>query len=582
MNTERKLSLLVVSLTLVLVLLNATSVIGTEMGVEDSLTTSRNSVFSPSNGISTLETTIVLTGTLSPTNWYTSDVTVTFLVDGVNPEFTTAYSYDNENWLSYDGPFVESKEGYTTIYYNSTDSVGSTETTKDTTFRIDKTAPELLLETERIPGEGVNVTITAIEEGSGLTDIGYILDGGDIKRYAPFLISIEGTHSVYYWAEDVAGNSIYKLDYIEVIFAPAIASTEVSYTGDTAGVYSDPITLEASLIDVLTGLPIPDKWIVFTFGVETVSAVTDSEGIAVSTLVVDQPAGIYDVTASFEGDEEYLASSVTHEFTISKEQALTHYSGLTIIEDADSINLMATVLDEGDGYPGDLTKIFVTFTLYLTTDPSVPVHVVGPIMVVPTDVAGVGVATAAISTLPTGEYLVVVSLNPEHNLHYFSPDSEAVTLTVYTPKRGSAMGVGWIKDSDGNKGFFVFMVKYSRGGTLRGFAHYSLRVDNMVYVARTTEITGFSIDGNHAFFEATLTIKQYNLDTREKVYLDESFRLRIDVWDYKRRCGRDVFQIRIFNEQGLVVYEAGFDPQNEVTWGMISVRTYWRRRWCGC
>ena len=259
MNTERKLSLLVVSLTLVLVLLNATSAIGTEMGVEDSLTTSRDSVFSPSNGISTLETTIVLTGTLSPTNWYTSDVTVTFLVDGVNPEFTTAYSYDNENWLSYDGPFVESKEGYTTIYYNSTDSVGSTETTKDTTFRIDKTAPELLLETERIPGEGVNVTITAIEEGSGLTDIGYILDGGDIKRYAPFLISIEGTHSVYYWAEDVAGNSIYKLDYIEVIFAPAIASTEVSYTGDTAGVYSDPITLEASLIDVLTGLPIPDK-----------------------------------------------------------------------------------------------------------------------------------------------------------------------------------------------------------------------------------------------------------------------------------------------------------------------------------
>jgi hypothetical protein len=565
MKAEKKLCLFVASLALVLVLLNVAPAVVSVPGVDGSLAASRNASFSLSQISAFPETTIDLAGTPGTSNWYTSDVTVTFLVSGTEPEFTTAYSYDNENWISYDAPFFESREGTTTIYYNSTDSVGNIEDTKSTTIQIDKTAPTLFLETERVPGIGVNVTIVAIEEVSYLVDIGYSLDGGRWLRYPGFILLInEGTQPIHYRAKDAAGNLISKLDYIEVVIEPAITPTEITFAGDTSGVYSDPINLEAMLLDALTGVPIPGKWIVFTVGAQTVSAMTDSEGIAVSSLILDQPAGIYDVTASFEGDDEYLASSVTFEFTIVKEQALTHYSGLTIIEETDStITLMATVLDEDDGYWGDITNIYVTFTLYLTTDPSVPLYVTGPIIVEPTDTEGIGIATAEIPNLSEGEYLVVVSLSPEHNVHYFSPDSDAVTITVYRPKRGFVMGVGWIRDADGNKGHFVFMVRYSCRGTLSGFAYYKLRVDNMVYVLRTTEITGFSVDGNHAFFEATGTIKQYNLDTKEKVYLDDSFRLRIDVWDYKRRCGSDVFQI----------------PQDEMTWGRIMVKTSRRRRW---
>ena len=295
---------------------------------------------------------------------------------------------------------------------------------------------------------------------------------------------------------------------------------------------------------------------------------------------MDQPAGIYDVTASFEGDEEYLASSVTHEFTIKKEQALAHYSGLTIIEATDStFTLMATVLDEGDGFPGDLTYIFVTFTVYLPDDPSYPPYTTGPIMVRTTEVAGVGIASVDIPNLPIGDYLVVVSFNPDYNNHYESPDSEAVTLTIYEPKYGKTLGVGWIRDSDGNKGFFVFNVKYNHRGTLRGFVSYRLRVDNIVYYLKTREITGFSIDGNHAFFEANAVIYQYNRDTRERVQLEDTYRLRIDVWDIKRRCGDDIFQIRVYDGNGIVVYEAGFDPQDELIWGKVMVCTCRRRRW---
>jgi hypothetical protein len=239
---------------------------------------------------------------------------------------------------------------------------------------------------------------------------------------------------------------------------------------------------------------------------------------------------------------------------------------------------MATVLDEDDGYWGDMTNIYVTFKLYLASDPDTPVDMFGPVMVVPTNVAGVGVAAVEVANFPVGEYVVVVSILSEHNDYYEGPDSEGVTLTIYEPRRGKAMGVGWVRDSDGNTGFFHFYVKYNHRGALRGYAYYSLRVDNLVYFLKTTDITGFTIEGNHAFFEAICTIYQINLDTCEKVELGD-YRIRIDVWDVKRRCRSDIFQMRVYDKNGMVVYEVGFDPDNEVIWSKIWVKNCrWRRR----
>jgi hypothetical protein len=357
-----------------------------------------------------------------------------------------------------------------------------------------------------------------------------------------------------------------------VVILPTISEAEVTYSGDLLGVYSDPVNLEATLIDLLTGLPIPDKLLVFTLGTQTVSAMTNSEGVALTTLILIQPAGVYDLTVSFEGDDTYLATSVSHEFVIMKELALSHYSGLTIIEDSDStLTLMATVLDDNDGYLGDLSNIFVTFTIYHSSDPAAPLDAIGPIVVVPTDTAGIGIASVEIPNLPSGEYLVVVSLIPEHNLHYEGPDSQTATLTVYEPNRRKTMGFGWTRDADGNEGFFLFYLKYSHRGSLRGFVHYSLRVDNYVYFLHSTELTGFAIDGNHAFFEAYAYIYQYNMETDETIKLEGTFRLRIDVWDIHRRCGSDIFQIRIYDERGLLVYEVGFDPEEETIWAKIMV-----------
>ncbi len=581
MNTEKKLCLFVASFALLLVLLNLAPAVMSIPIADSSFTPAPVANFSLSQDIEPIETTIDLDGTTGMSGWYISDVNVTFFVLTSAPEFSTFYSFDGENWILYEGLFTISTEGYTTIYYYSMDSFGFVESTKTQLVQIDKTAPSLILETKSIPGVGLNITLTAIETVSYVVDVRYSLDQDRFQRYSgPFVLTDEGIHTINYMAQDAAGNSISKFETIEVVIEPIKSPTEVTYIGDTSGVYSDPITLEALLVDALTGQPLADRVITFVVGSQTTTAITDLAGTASVSLILDQPAGIYALSVAFDGDDEYLASSTTAELVIARESAISIYSGLTIIDEADtSLTLMATVLDDDDGTWGDLTRIYVTFIIYLSSDSVNPLLVTDPIMVVPTSTDGIGIATTDVPNLPKGEYLIIASLSHEYNLYYESPDSEAAIITIYESTRGKATGAGWIKDSDGNKGHFVFLVKYSCRGTLWGFAHYTLRVDNLVYFVKTNEITGFAIDGNHAFFEATCTIFVLNLDTWEKTQLEDNYRLRIDVWDYKKRCGHDIFQIQIFDNNGLLVYRAGFDPTGYLHRGNISIHDLrWKHR----
>ena len=576
MGSERKLFLLVMSFAILLFLLNAGPVTKPITEASNPLASSRTTHYYPSDGISQFGTTIQLVGTEGLNGWYTSNVTVTLSVQSSVSGVTTAYSYDNVVWHSYTGPFNISAEGTTTLYYNSTDSSGLVEDTKMATIKIDKTPPDLTLETLIIPGKGVNVTITAIDEVSTVTDTAYKENGGRWTRYLyPVTLTEEGTVSFHYRAMDEAGNLVEKLEKIEVVILPAMGETEISYTGDTMGVYSDPVNLEASLTDSLTGLPVAGKSIEFTVGAQTATALTDTEGLASATLVLNQPAGTYTVSASFAGDEGYLASSDSSEFLLSKEYSFVFYSGLTIIQKSDStLTLMATVFDDADGYWGDLTQIQVTFTIYLLSDSTTPVQVINSVGVSTTDLPGIGIAAVEIPNLPEDEYLVVVSLDPDQNHYYWSPDSDATVLTIYKPGRESASGFGWIKDEDRNKGQFVFMMKYSCRGGLNGFVYYTVRIGDWVYFVRSTDITGFTVYDNHAFFEASVTIYMYNLRTREKVQFEDGYRVRVDAWDSMKRHGKDIFQIQVFDKYGIVVYEAGVSPLGHVHKGNIAIQGY--------
>ncbi|MFW9981615.1 MAG: tandem-95 repeat protein, partial [Candidatus Thorarchaeota archaeon] len=348
-------------------------------------------------------------------------------------------------------------------------------------------------------------------------------------------------------------------------------------TGETTGSYSDPVYLEVRLMDATTGLPISDKLIVLTLGMVSVDIITDSSGIASYILVLDQQPGDYMLLASFTGDDDYLGSSAMCEFVIAKEYATVEYTGRTVIPTSDdTITLMATVFEEDDSYWGDLARIYVTFTLYLSSE---LIHSTGPIMVTPTDVQGVGLATVEIPNLDAGEYLVVVSFKPLDNDYYFGPEDDA-SISIYEPERESIQGAGWIKDADGNKVFFVFHVSYSCKGSLKGFFFLTYRVNAWVYFIRSTEILSLSADGNFGSFEVEVKISQYNLDTHQWICSDERYRLRVDVWDKKKSHEDDAIQLRVYDKNGLVKYELGFDPYGDLIRGNIKIKEPKKRhRW---
>jgi hypothetical protein len=234
------------------------------------------------------------------------------------------------------------------------------------------------------------------------------------------------------------------------------------------------------------------------------------------------------------------------------------------------LTLKATVLDEVDGYWGDLTLIYVTFTISLSSDPLTSVYVSYPVNVQTTDVDGVGFAILGIPNLPEGDYLIVVSLLPEHNQFYCSADSDSL-VTIYEPERAHAHGAGKILDADGHRGYYVFKAKYTCKG-LNGFLMYTYVEGDWVYLVRSCDIMSFDTDANHGFFEANGTISQYNFKTHEKICSSERYRIRVDVFDNRKNHNKDVFQIRIYDNLGLVEYEAGFDPFGYILRGCIVIK----------
>ena len=353
-----------------------------------------------------------------------------------------------------------------------------------------------------------------------------------------------------------------------VLIEQTIAASEIVYLGDISGVYSDPVYLEVLLLDATTHLPLAGKMVEFTLGTQSAIAVTDVDGLASVIIILDQEPGVVMLVASFVGDADYLGSTSSTEFVIYKECATILYSGTTIIEASEeSIILQATVFDDADGYLGNLSLAYVTFTLYLSSDPAAPVYISYPVRVQTT-----GLATIEIPNLPEGDYPIIVSLLPEHNRFYCSPDAETATITIYEPERAHAHGAGVIVDADGHRGFFVFKAKYTCGGNLKGFLMYTYIVGDWVYLVRSCDITGFVTDGNHGFFEANGTISGYNFETHTKVCSDERYRIRVDVFDNWKNHEKDVFQIRVFDSSGLIEYEAGFDPFGYLLRGCIVVK----------
>ncbi|HEX9566748.1 MAG TPA: hypothetical protein VGA48_04045 [Thermoplasmata archaeon] len=146
--------------------------------------------------------------------WYASSVNVSLhATDDSSGVAAIHYQIDGSGWLLYTVPVTLQGDGAHAVDYYATDLAGNNEVPLTVTFQIDTVAPTTTSRLDgTLAGDGsylsaVTVTLTASDARSGVDSEQYQVDGGVLRTYAqPFSVGGNGTHTVSFFATDVAGN----------------------------------------------------------------------------------------------------------------------------------------------------------------------------------------------------------------------------------------------------------------------------------------------------------------------------------------------------------------------------------------
>ena len=199
-------------------------------------------------------TQLAFTGSPNAAGWFHTDVTVTLTAINVSGKGIdhTEYSFDNQTWIRYAGPFVLG-EGIFTIFYRSQDQSGTLEPTRSVTFKIDKTPPTIV--GSRAPAANAHgwnntnvvVSFTCSDNLSGLA-------AGSPPM--PTTLSTEGAgQSVTGMCQDVAGNSATAIiSGINIDKTPPTITAALNPPANADGWNNTDVTVVFSASDALSGV----------------------------------------------------------------------------------------------------------------------------------------------------------------------------------------------------------------------------------------------------------------------------------------------------------------------------------------
>ncbi len=162
-------------------------------------------------------------------------------------------------------------------------------------------------------------------------------------------------------------------------FAPSSASSSatvgnpppspVSLTVNAgSGDFADATTVSATLTNLTTSSGVPGEPVTFTLnGIQTCTGTTDANGVASCSLIPNEPAASYSLTASFAGDTkplpQLLAANGSATFVVTLEETSLAYTGSTSAVNGSSMT-MSGVLSTDDPASGTpLAGRSVVFTL---------------------------------------------------------------------------------------------------------------------------------------------------------------------------------------------------------------------------
>lgn len=323
-----------------------------------------------------------------------------------------------------------------------------------------------------------------------------------------------GTTTESYIAVDGAGNSASCSFDVTVTKRPST----ITYSGDHEEQYSDETVVKATLVDGITGNYIAGETLTFTIGTQSTTAVTDINGVAVSSFIIDQAPGAYLVEVEFDGNEYYQSSSLTEDFDILQENANVSYTG-TMYASTGSANsseatilLTATIEDIDDGNRGEIINADVYF---VNRDTGTPINST------PLSVSLIS------STLGTVSYEWTVDLGNadsedfeigivvgNYYIRNSSEDNTIILVTKAISERFITGGgylelccsEGYLTGDVGTKNNFAFNVKFNKKGTsLQGNIRSLFRrheADGLVHTYRVkgNKMISLIVNGGYAEF----------------------------------------------------------------------------------
>ncbi len=125
------------------------------------------------------------------------------------------------------------------------------------------------------------------------------------------------------------------------------ARTVLTYDGAAGADFNDPVIVSARLTRAATSVPLGGKMVTLTMGSESCSQVTDANGEAACSITPAEPAGLFGVSATFDGDGNYLASADAKPFMVTREETTTSYTGPTVIAQGTPVTLSGRLLEDG-------------------------------------------------------------------------------------------------------------------------------------------------------------------------------------------------------------------------------------------
>lgn len=530
----------------------------------------------------------------------TASVTLTLSASDANGVAEMRFSNDDitySTWESYGTSkawtLTDGGDGTKSVYVEYRDNAGVVSSSYSDDIILDTTAPSTTL-TIGTPKSGSDPTYVStattftltpsdVTSSIGSTEYQFVEHGAGLGTWttysSPFIKTTPGSYDLYYRSVDNAGNlETAKMDWI------IVGGTTISYGGGTSGEYSDPVTLSGTLVDKATSQPIEGKTISFSINISPVLTAsgddyTDSNGEASTTVLLMRAAGSYTVTASFAGDSTYLGcSSDPVAFTINKEKVTIYYTGHEFVWTAGpdihtaSVQLSALCIEQNDGYPGDLTKLQVSFTLD-NVDAGPPHYT---IVHIPVNSLGEAYATQEAADV-TYSGLASIELNDYYLIDY---DSISLTVTTGTEEQ-TVTGGGWIQDklSVNGKDNFGFTVKYNKKGDAKGSFVYSYRTEDYIWQVKSNSWRGGGLsftgkESNKAFFSGRCTIQQIDRETGETLDSMGNCRFLVDITDVDLvdPHGTDTIAFLFLDTDGNIWRQIGsFESQIELGGGNIII-----------